>query len=53
MVECSFTIKVGVVSSSAAVTQILDIAPVSSNDFLDIQAITECRINTLNTYVTW
>ena len=42
MVEFSFTNEVNVGSSPAAVTKTLDIKPVSSKEFLDIQANIEC-----------
>ena len=43
MFECSFTNKVHVSSNTIAVTQNSDIASVSSEEFLDIQASIECR----------
>ena len=43
MLECSFTNQVVVGSNLVAVTQTSDIAPVSNEEFLDIQATIECR----------
>ena len=43
MVECPFTNKNVVGSNPVAVTQTPDIAPVSSKEFLDIQANKECE----------
>ena len=43
MVGCSPTNKVVVGSNPVSVTQTLDIVPVSSKEFLDIQVNLECR----------
>ena len=43
MVECLFRNELVVGSNPVAVTYTLEITPVSSNEFLDIQATIECR----------
>ena len=43
MVECLLRNELVVGSNPVAVTYTLEITPVSSNEFLDIQATIECR----------